>query len=311
MSDLGPAVPANWYLLGRARDLRKGAVAAHTIGGREMVVWRGREHGGASAFAPHCAHMGCHLARSTVVGDQLRCGLHHRLINADGTFGSGGASELRQASLPLAEYCGGLWVRLGDGDAVPPLDGLGVEGFAACYAGQHDFPLPWQALVANGFDCEHLASVHERRLVAPPTLAPVGEGGMMLRYHTRPIGRGIADRITARIGPDGVHGEIASRNGSLILVRSRLGERRSFILLSFVPTTDGGTSVRGIVGVERAAGPWTSLQARIAARLFKAFLYKDLAVLEGLAWHEPSREDSIGDRFTRQLCDYFRGLPHA
>jgi aminopyrrolnitrin oxygenase len=314
MTPLGPAVPANWYLLGRARDLRRGMVAAHTIAGRELVVWRGREHGFATAFAPHCAHMGCHLARSTVVGDQLRCGLHHRLIAADGTFGTGeggNAGGLRQTRLPLAEYCGGLWVQLGDGDAVPPLDGLGLDGFAACYAGKHDFALPWQALVANGFDCEHLASVHERRLMAPPTLAPAGAGGMELRYHTRPIGRGLSDRITALIGPDGVHGAIASHNGSIMLVRSRLGERRSFILLSFVPIADGGTSVRGIVGVERAAGLWTGLQARLAARLFKAFLYKDLAVLEGLAWHEPAHDNSIGDRFTRQLCDYFRGLPHA
>jgi hypothetical protein len=81
--------------------------------------------------------------------------------------------------------------------------------------------------------------------------------------------------------------------------------------LSFVPTESGGTNVRGIVGIERPDGLWTGLQARIAARLFKAFLYKDLAVLEGLRWHEPEREDSLGDRYTRQLCDFFRSLPHG
>jgi nitrite reductase/ring-hydroxylating ferredoxin subunit len=310
MSDLGPAVPANWYLLGRARDLREGAVAAHAIGGREVVVWRGAEGGRPAAFAAHCAHMGCHLARGEVVGDRLRCGLHHRMIDADGAFGSG-ERGLRQPTLELSEYCGGLWVRVGDASDVPPLSTLGLEGFADCFAGAHQFPLSWQALVANGFDCEHLASVHERRLLSPPTLEPMGATGMVLRYHTHPTGRGLADRITARLGPDGVHGEITCRNGSMMLVRSRLGARRSFILLSFVPSATGGTCVRGIVGIERASGIWTNLQARLAARLFKAFLYKDLAVLEGLEWHEPNRDDTLGDRYTRQLCNFFRGLPHG
>ncbi len=310
MSDLGPAVPANWYLLGRARDLHKGAVAVHAIGGREVVVWRGAEGGRLAAFGAHCAHMGCHLGKGQVVGDRLRCGLHHRLIDGTGAFGPG-ENALRQPTLPLAEYGGGLWVRIGEAAQVPPLATLELEGFAACYAGEHHFPLPWQVLVANGFDCEHLASVHERQLLAPPTLEPVGATSMVLRYHTQPVGRGLADRITAMIGPDGVHGEIASHNGSIMLVRSRLGARRNFILLSFVPTTAGGTIVRGIVGLERPDGLWTGLQARVAARLFKAFLYKDLAVLEGLEWHEPKRDDTLGDRYTRQLCDFFRGLPHG
>jgi phenylpropionate dioxygenase-like ring-hydroxylating dioxygenase large terminal subunit len=308
MTGLGPELPANWYLLGRADDLRRGAVTSHKIGGREVVVWRGRESGTAAAFAAHCAHMGCHLARGDVVGDRLRCGLHHRLIGADGAFG---ASGLRQPTLPLAEYCGGLWVRLGSDEAVPPLPELGLGDVAACYAGEHRFALPWQVLVANGFDCEHLASVHERRLLAPPILEQAGASRMVLRYHTRPIGKGLSDRITALIGPDGVHGEITSSNGAMMLVRSQIGQRRNFILLSFVPTPEGGTCVRGIVGTQQPRTGWTMLQARIAARLFKAFLYKDLSVLDGLAWHEPLHEDSIGDRFTRELCDFFRRLPDA
>lgn len=307
MTNLGPAVPANWYLLGRADGLRRGAVQSHTIGTRDVVVWRGQDSGAPTAFAAHCAHMGCHLARSEVVGNRLRCGLHHRMIDSDGHFGAAG---LRQATLGIAEYCGGLWVRIGGEAAVPPLAALGLDGYAACYAGEHHFPLPWQALVANGFDSEHLASVHERRLLAPPTLERTGAAAIVLRYHTRPIGKGLADRVTRLIGPDGVYGEITSSNGAMMLVRSRVGQRRNFILLSFVPTAAGGTCVRGIVGTEQPRGPWNGLQARLAARLFKAFLYKDLAVLEGLAWHEPARDDSIGDRFTRELCDFFRGLPH-
>lgn len=311
MTRLGPDVPANWYLLARAESLAKGAVQAHHVGGHDIVLWRGRDSGTVTAFAAHCAHMGCHLSRGEVIGDWLRCGLHHRMIAADGGFGttSGGAG-LQQKALPVAHYCGGLWVRIGSESAVRPLVELGLDQFAACYAGEHQFPLPWQALVANGFDCEHLASVHERRLLTRPTLDRTGPVSMVLRYHTRPVGKGLSDRITALIGPDGVYGEIDNHNGSMMLVRSRVGKRRNFILLSFVPTASGGTCVRGIVGTEQPLGLWTGLQARLAARLFKAFLYKDLAVLEDLQWREPEREDSLGDRFTHKLCEFFRELPH-
>ena len=309
MSELGPAVPANWYLLGKASQLSSGVLIPVAIGQREIVVWRGRQSSATVAFAAHCAHMGCHLAHGDVVGNRLRCGLHHRLIAEDGSFDADGSSSLRQPTLPAIEFLGGLWVGLGEEACRPSLDALGVESYPRCYAGEHHFPLPWQALVANGFDSEHLSSVHERKLLEPPTLRQVRDGGIELRYRTRPTGRSMADRVTNWLAPDGVQGWIAAHNGSLMLVRGQLGRHRSFILMSFVPGKANDTIVRAIVGVERAKDTWGSIQTRVAARLFKAFLYKDLKVLEQLEWHEPSEAISLGDRFTRQLCDYFRGLP--
>lgn len=311
MTGLGPQTPANWYLLGKASALRVGDLASHSIGGRGIVVWRGRESGRIAAFDAQCAHMGCHLARGDVIGDKLRCGLHHRLIAADGSFGQPTDEGLRQPTLSVREYCGGLWAFCGAAAQRYDLDEFGLADFPSCYAGQYEFPLSWQALVANGFDAEHLASVHERRLLDAPTLDLVGEGGIELAYRTKPTGRGLADRITGWLGPDGVHGRIAARNGSIMLVRSRLGSRRSFILMSFAPTRAGGTMVRAIVGMEGAKSIARTIQARLAAHLFKAFLFKDLQVLEDLEWHEPQFEHSLGDRFTRRLCAYFRELHGA
>lgn len=311
MTALGPATPANWYLLGKASALGPGVIASHTIGHHSLAVWRGYDTRSTTAFAAHCAHMGCHLGRGDVVGDRLRCGLHHRLIDADGSFGQTGHNALRQRVYRTREYCGGLWVEAGDQGQAPPLDELGLEEFPHCYAGEYAFPLSWQALVANGFDAEHLASVHERELLEPPTLERTGCYGVELHYLTKPVGKGLADRVTKWIGPDGVHGRIAACNGSMMLVRSKVGNCRSFILMSFVPDAIGGTVVRAIVGMERARSSWSSLQTRIAAHLFKAFLFKDLQVLKDLEWHEPEFEHSLGDTFTRRLCDYFRELPDA
>ena len=311
MTGLGPQTPENWYLLGKASALKAGAIASHSIGQRAIVVWRGRDSGELTAFEAHCAHMGCHLARGEVVGDRLRCGLHHRMISAGGSFGQAGTGALQQPTLPVREFCGGLWVYCGKDSKRFDLDDLGLASFPSCYAGEYTFPLSWQALVANGFDAEHLASVHERELLDAPTLERMGDGAIELNYRTRPTGKGLADRVTSRLAPDGVHGRIGARNGSMMFVRSRLGKRRSFILMSFVPTAEEGTMVRAIVGVEGERSLAKAVQTRIAASLFKTFLFKDLQVLEDLRWHEPDFEHSLGDRFTRRLCDYFRETPGA
>ena len=96
-----------------------------------------------------------------------------------------------------------------------------------------------------------------------------------------------------------------------MLVESELGRRRSFILLSFVPGGDGSTTIRGIVGVKARSRWWGWLAAGIASMLFKTFLAKDLGVLDKLRWHEPAPSPALGDRFTRQLCAYFRTLADA
>ena len=310
MTALGPRVPQNWYLLGSA-NLAPGAVVSHTIDDRELVVYRSEDGGRLVCMAGHCAHMGCHLGKGTVRGERLRCPLHFRQIEADGRFSRNPDGAMRQAIYPLRVFMGGLFVFLGDPDTAPDLTGLALEGSASCYAGEYRFPLPWQWLVANGLDIEHLSSVHDRRLLEPATLTRENDRMLCVRYLTTPTSTKLSDRIMTWAARDGIHGCIRSVAGSLLLVETRIGSRETFILLSFVPQPDGGTWVRGIVGIKGKPGLINRLSVRIARMLFKAFLYKDLGVLEGMQWHEPSQIDGPGDNFTRQSCAFFRELPGA
>lgn len=311
MTGLGPSLPANWYLLGPARDLRAGTISTHTIGDRDIIVYRGEQGGSPVAMAAHCEHMGCHLGNATVRGTALRCPLHFRLISADGRFAASEKQPMRQPTFPLQEFMGGLFIYLGDPASAQDLKLLGIEDNPSCYAGEHTFPLPWQWLVANGLDIEHLSSVHDRDLLAPPALIRDGNRELTVRYHTRPRAAALSDRLMNWISRDGVYGTIRAMGGSMMLVEARVGARETFILLSFAPQRGVGTTIRGIVGLRGKDNLLNRVSVIIARVLFTAFLRKDLHVLDGIRWHEPRQVDSVGDEYTRQLCAFFRDLPDA
>jgi len=309
MNELGPVLPANWYLLGPVREFGAGSVVSRTVGSQELVIWRSAD-GAPIVMRAHCVHMGCHLGGSDLQGGKLRCPLHYRLIGGDGRFASTASNPLRQPTFPAREFMDGLFVFLGDPETAGDLDRLNLVGNASCYAGEHDFPLPWQWLVANGLDIEHLSAVHDRELIERPGLEITEGRELTVRYRTRPRGTKVSDRLMMRLATDGVHGKIRSLGGSMMLVEARVGKRETFILMSFVPQQDG-TRIRGIVGLRGANTLLGQLSARIARALFKSFLYKDLHVLERIRWHEPPQVDGLGDEYMQRVCTFFRGLPDA
>jgi aminopyrrolnitrin oxygenase len=310
--DLGPALPRNWYCLGPSQHVRTGQVATHTVGDRAIVLWRDAAGGRLTAFAAQCAHMGCHLGSACVRGAHLECALHRRRIDASGQFLRGPDATyagLVQAAFPVQEYLGAIFVHTSA--TVEPLAPLDPAEYTTRYAGEIRFPLPWQPVVANGFDVDHLASVHDRELLESPTITQRSVTEFQLQYRTRPVIRTLGDRVMSWLATDGIRGSIKAFAGTMMLVESDVGQRRTFILMSFVPDGSGGTIIRSTVGV-RGRGPVQGhLAAMVARALFRAFLRKDIGVLAALRWHEPRQAHTIGDRFTHQFCEYLRGLPHA
>lgn len=309
---LGPALPRNWYLLGPSAGLRAGQVASHQLGHLPLVVWRGAQSERVSAFAAQCAHMGCHLGSACVRHETLECALHHRRIEASGRFLRGpddAYAGLVQRAYPVQEHLGGLFVHTGP--TAEPLSLVDAAAHTTCFAREAAFPLAWQPIVANGFDVEHLAAVHDRELLEPPRFTQHSATECQLEYRSRPVQRTLSDRIMARLATDGVHGSIRTIGGTMMLVESRVGRFATFILMSFTPDGAGGTRIRSIVGVRGRGVVRGTLAARVARVLFESFLRKDIGVLVGLRWHEPAQVHTLGDRYTHQLCDFFRGLPHA
>jgi nitrite reductase/ring-hydroxylating ferredoxin subunit len=309
--------PANWYLLAFSRDLKKGAVIASRLAGREIVLFRGEKTGAATAFDSHCAHMGCHLKHGVVSGDALQCALHHRLITPSGLFvkSDGSAySGLRQRRYPVREQHGGIFVFVGSeaGSAFPSPEISGLGDIAVAPMRSRTLPLPWWTFIANGMDVEHLQAVHDRRLLEPPVFNALNANSVQVSYRSMPTGKSLGDRVMTWLAKDGVHGRITCIGGTMMLVESKAGTNRAFILLSMVPDDEGTTTLRGLVGVPSQGGKLAgALRARLSAWLFHAFLSKDIGVLDAMKLHAPYLENTQGDGFTRQLFAFLRDLPNA
>ena len=279
------------------------------------MLYRGRDNGRPVAFAAHCAHAGCHLRHGTVVGDNLRCALHHRIIAPDGQFiGKEGAAlpGTPQLCLPVIERFGCIFVFAGAQATFdlpdPAICALGPVTTRAL--GPQMFPLPWSTLTSNGMDIDHLQAVHHRKLIEPATFQRIDQHRVRLSYRARVTGSHLSDRMMKWLSDDEIQTSITCAAGSMMLVDSVVGAHRTFVILSICPIGPAGSAAMAVAGVagspERVAA---RLSAALAAWLFHAFLKKDVGVLQQMQWREPQLDATPGDVAMRRLCQFFRSLP--
>jgi nitrite reductase/ring-hydroxylating ferredoxin subunit len=311
---IGPACPQNWYLVARSGDVKRGAIVERRLGDIEIVLYRGQS-GCVVALAAHCAHAGCHLRHGKVVGDDLRCALHHRTIRTDGRFIAKDGRLLDsppQSGLPAVERFECIFVFAGKTATFDlPMPEICAQGpITTCTLPSCSFPLPWSTLIANGMDIDHLQAVHDRKLCAPPTLRRLDKYSLRLDYRARVTGTHLGDRAMKWLSSDDIQASITCVGGSMMIVQSRVGRYRTFVILSMCPVGRAGSVIRAVVGVTGAPSRIAPrLSARLAAWLFHAFLKKDVGILQQMDWHEPEVEITLGDSLTRSIGKFFRSLP--
>lgn len=328
----GRGFPQSWYLVCRSSEVRRGRVVSREVAGHPLVIFRAADGGGVHALSAHCAHMGAHLGRGTVVGDRLRCPLHHWEYDGDGAChgaacaataaavdGSNGARAARQMSYPAAERYGNVFVFNGPRPLFP-LPSLGGEGDDNPGTEPPSQPLrfgtgrpvmircPWDALVANGFDMRHLGAVHGRALREPPVVDTPGPYRIRVRYLSRVTGRGLSDRVMKRLSGDHIRVAITCWGGTLVTVDSDLGRSRSHLLLGVSPTP-GGAEATPIFGVRPTAlPPLDALRVAVSGWLFSSFLKKDVSIMHDMRFHPPAFP-TAEDEPLRRCVEFLRGLP--
>jgi aminopyrrolnitrin oxygenase len=275
--------------------------------GRSFAVWRGRESGRVHAVAAHCAHMGTHLAFGEVVGDALRCPLHHWEWGGDGACRAvPGASpaSLRQRAFPVAEVQGSVFVFNGPVSRYPPPQ-LGADGGCVTLAGAPvRLRCPWVAVACNGFDMQHMRTVHGRSLRSEPVLERLDAWRLRMRLESRVTGRGFEDQAIRWLSRDHVRLTVTCFGGTAVAVESGLGGVRSALLLCFLPIA-GGVEVTPVFAVPR--GPLAGLRVRAARALFSGFIRKDVAFMDDMQFHPSTAGPS--DPVLQTFLEYLRELP--
>jgi len=72
-----------WYFAMPSADLKARDIKSLQLCGQELVIFRG-ENGSVFVMDAYCPHMGTHLGKGKVVGNNLRCFFHHWQFDGNG-----------------------------------------------------------------------------------------------------------------------------------------------------------------------------------------------------------------------------------
>lgn len=290
-----------------SRDLKRGAIRRFPLGEHDLVLFRGRDDGIAHALPAHCEHQGVDLGHGRVVGDRLRCPLHHweysnRCERIPGSF----AAPRSMARFHAAERYGMLFVFLG-GEPAYPLPKFSVDDETLHFrAGSTvEIECPWYVPIANAFDMTHLETVHRRRLTSMPSIDVPDRMTFKVAYTTSVTGSGWSDRAMRALSGDDIHVDITCSGGAIIMVEASVRHRCSYLMVSLRPTRHG-VSFLPLFGVPRKT-IGHHLHARIAAALFTAFLGRDVEALGGI--HFPDGYLDNRDPTINACYQYLCALP--
>lgn len=277
-----PRLVPGWYIVCASRALPRGAIRRFELGDRAIVVFRGRDRGVVHALPAHCLHQGVDLARGTVIGDCLRCPLHHWEYTSGSVTVPGSPTCSTRAGFRAEERFGMVFLHTGAGPAYP-IPGFSVPDEALFFREGKPVAIdcPWYVPVANAFDMTHLETVHRRVLRRAPELAYPDPITFTCDYATAVTGNGWSDRMMRALSGNDIRVSVTCSGGTIIMVESRIRRRRGYLMVSLRPTPRG-VSILPIFGVPRTRSGTHLLHGRVSAALFTAFLRRDVEALHGI-----------------------------
>jgi len=240
-----------------------------------------------------CSHMGADLAGGRVVEESLECPFHNWRFAVDGRCAAIPLSTAipafaRQRSYPAALVNGLVFLWNGNKALYPLPFFEGLKAEDCVWAGPLNFHLscPWYLVGANSFDTQHLYSVHERELLAPPVIWSPGSHALASRTVAR-VGMGKwYDRLIRVVsGPEATMTAI-NWSGSLVLVSAQLKRTTTYGMVSLRPLADNKVLVQIFAWLPRSR--WRalhvlgSLAASIRLLLIGQFLKDDVALLNSI-----------------------------
>lgn len=162
-----PPFPRGWYAMTFSERVRPGTLRTVRFLGRELVLWRGAS-GRAFATDPMCPHLGAHFGEGgAVVGDTLRCPMHHFCFDGDGAcvatpYGTKPPPAARARTFPLVERGGFLFARHDPTNASPDweLPHVADDAWGASTCLRFTMRTHVQDIAENTVDVGHFGPTH-------------------------------------------------------------------------------------------------------------------------------------------------------
>lgn len=271
-----PAYPATWYRFGAARELAR--PVSKRLLGRQLVGFR-TAAGHVAVLAANCAHLGADLGCGRVVGETIQCPFHHWSYGVDGRCRHiPGTTTIppfaRQAVFPAVERHGQVFFFNGP-EALFPLPFFPEENpadFVAADVFSYESDCNWYTNAAHGFDTQHFAAVHERRLLGPPLIDCPEPFARRNTYRAEVLERTRLDRVLRRVAGRHVEISITNWGGAFVVITGRFDRATSRFIITTRPLEQGGTQCEGIVYAPRSRNAVTrALVQPIALRLRRWF----------------------------------------
>lgn len=254
--DLFPRYPASWYLFGASEELNKHPVSKSMLGSR-LVGFR-TTIGKISVMNARCAHLGADLGRGQIVGETVQCPFHGWRYGTDGVCTHIPCSAevppfARLQTYPVEERHGYVFIFNGARPLfpLPFFIGLNPQEFVAGKVFEYVADCTWYMNAAHAFDTQHFASVHDRRLLAPPAIDCPEPYARRNSYRAEVVGNSFFDRLLRILAGHTVAATLTIWGGNFAGVTADFGRVQSRFLITMHPLESGQTLCQGIVFVPR------------------------------------------------------------
>jgi len=190
-------VALGWYYVMPAKELKKSELKSVQLCGQELVLFRG-ENGIVSALDAYCPHMGTHLGKGKVVGNNVRCFFHHWQFNGEGNCTKVPCqndipAKAKVHSYSVSEAYESIWVypdtdpkhKLVDFAELTHADEKIIK-----FGKSYERSCHHHVTMINGIDPQHLKTVHDLDIEMKIDIAEPQDGNMIDITLTGKIGEG-------------------------------------------------------------------------------------------------------------------------
>jgi len=308
---------SSWYPVYTSSFLGKGMLVAIRLFETEFILFRAN-NGALSVVSRFCPHMGTDLANGDIVGNDIRCPMHHWKFDGEGVCVdiprcSDIPKKAKLTTLPVEEKYGMIFVFWGSEPLYDLPDIASISDPAFSHVRIIKFETCQQAVALNNFELGHLFPVHNRISVGTPEIYNNSFFHFGIKYSTEIVVKRLYDKFLRLCGYHQMHIDVDCWGGSILIMNNKGTKYIAFGGL--VPTGENSCSGYFVTVCENSAkNPLSrmtqALLLEFSNYLVYAFIKPDLKPFKNMQSKAGVLLPEIDDN-TKKFWKFWEGLPRG